>query len=70
MRRSAAAAAAALRGAASAVRRAGSSTAAEFPRHPTELSAAWLTAALTKAGRIPAGATVKCVAGAARRACA
>jgi len=67
MRRAAAAAAAALRGAASAIRHAGSSAAAEFPRHPSELSAAWLTAALTEAGRIPHGATVRCVAGAARR---
>ena len=64
MRRAAAAAAAALRGASSAIRHAGSSAAAEFPRHPSQLSAAWLTAALTEAGRIPSGATVRCVAGA------
>jgi hypothetical protein len=65
MRRAAAAAAALLRGASS--RRAGSAADA-FPRHPSELSAEWLTAALTEAGRIPRGATVKCAPPAARPA--
>jgi hypothetical protein len=73
MRRAAAAAAAAasaaacraatsLGGAAPAGARRSSSAPDAFPTHPSALTAAWLTEALTAAGRIPCGATV-------RRAC-
>jgi len=68
MRRAAAASAAALlrRAPAGAERRAGGGADA-FPRHPSALTATWLTAALREAGRIPPGATVTCAPPAPRR---
>jgi hypothetical protein len=52
-------AAASLGDAAATGARRSSSTPDAFPTHPSALTAAWLTEALTAAGRIPRGATVR-----------